>query len=725
MEVKARAPVANMLDVLDDDCLRLVLLATRRYPHDCWPPWFPFVATCRAVRKVQVEFGQRLESRTSLEDCASSLSLLRWAIDAGCPYPLSQSSDLLCLFAAKHGCLEVLQYARTLGCPWQELDRTGLDEPRGTCAEAARAGHIGILKYCRLQGCPWGHGVMASAARMGHMDVLNWLREAGCPSSPDVACAAAEDGKLDVLRWLHEQGADMSTACEGAMSAAGALAVLKMAHNELGAPLRDTVVQAAAEAEEWECFKWLLEEGCKFELAGHNLHALWSSVIYATEDWDLVSLMHERGVPWHKIVMPLVISMFEDPLPKVKWLREHDCPLHPRAFFAAVENWDFDVIQYLHTAGVQWHEYELEGHSHNKSIQEEYLVEDHDRYWTYTAIGDLAVASGSVPNLEWLLERAPHCVIRGRALSDAARLGHFDMVAFLRLKKHFAWQEVGEEVDPLENSGHRSTIEHILHEHACDDSTLPDLIQMLRFVVDLGCPLRSSAYAVAAQLSDAAKSIHLMQWLRQAGCPLDARVGVQLVKAGIGKIFSRQQALNLGYHPSDIDYHGGSELNPTKVRLLWLKDQGCEWDQEMLIAAAGTGDTSVVEWLLSKGVSWGNGRAVMTAAAKGGHLKTVQWLRCQGCQWGAEVTIQAAAHGHETLLRWALRHGCRFDRRACFKAIQKRLKSSDVAGRDRRLARIMWWGEQRGFWVRKSGKLHKLLGFTSINENGHELVKDA
>ena len=99
--------------------------------------------------------------------------------------------------------------------------------------------------------------------------------------------------------------------------------------------------------------------------------------------------------------------------------------------------------------------------------------------------------------------------------------------------------------------------------------------------------------------------------------------------------------------------------------------------------------------------------------------------RGQGCQWSAEVTTQAAAHGHETLLRWALRHGCHFDRRACFKAIQKRLKSSDVAGRDRSLARIIWWGEQRGFWVRKSGKLHKLLGFTSINENGHELVKDA
>ena len=50
----------------------------------------------------------------------------------------------LCNFAAQYGHLEVLQWARLNGCPWDEL----------TCILAANNGHLDVLQWARLNGCP-------------------------------------------------------------------------------------------------------------------------------------------------------------------------------------------------------------------------------------------------------------------------------------------------------------------------------------------------------------------------------------------------------------------------------------------------------------------------------------------------------------------------------------------------------------------------------------------
>ena len=53
----------------------------------------------------------------------------------------------VCIIAAKHGHLEVLQWAREHGCPWNEW----------TCARAAQNGHLEVLQWALDNGCPWNH----------------------------------------------------------------------------------------------------------------------------------------------------------------------------------------------------------------------------------------------------------------------------------------------------------------------------------------------------------------------------------------------------------------------------------------------------------------------------------------------------------------------------------------------------------------------------------------
>ena len=78
----------------------------------------------------------------------------------------------ICQHAARDGYLEVLQWARASGCPWDEL----------TCIWAARNGHLEVLQWARANGCPWDEDTCAEAAENGHLEVLQWARANGCPS---------------------------------------------------------------------------------------------------------------------------------------------------------------------------------------------------------------------------------------------------------------------------------------------------------------------------------------------------------------------------------------------------------------------------------------------------------------------------------------------------------------------------------------------------------------
>ena len=53
--------------------------------------------------------------------------------------------DVICAFAAFGGHVDVLDWARDRGCPWDEE----------TCASAAEGGHLDVLRWARAKGCPW------------------------------------------------------------------------------------------------------------------------------------------------------------------------------------------------------------------------------------------------------------------------------------------------------------------------------------------------------------------------------------------------------------------------------------------------------------------------------------------------------------------------------------------------------------------------------------------
>ena len=125
----------------------------------------------------------------SICTCAAKfgqMDILQWARQNGCPW-----DEQTCTSAAENGHLEVLIWAQQNGCPWDEQ----------ACNIAAENGYLDVLIWAQRNGCPWDGCTCSKAAENGHLEVLIWAQQNGCPWDEETCSSAAENGHLDVLIW--------------------------------------------------------------------------------------------------------------------------------------------------------------------------------------------------------------------------------------------------------------------------------------------------------------------------------------------------------------------------------------------------------------------------------------------------------------------------------------------------------------------------------------------
>ncbi|KAG5179674.1 hypothetical protein JKP88DRAFT_349867 [Tribonema minus] len=121
---------------------------------------------------------QNLHLVTSIKHMASSVPLLAWAFDNGCP-----RNSVILWSAAARGDLAVLKFAHESDVPW------GMDYPWGaawrateTCSAAAQHGRVEALLWLRDNGAPWPATTLCQAAlRGGQLDLLHWACAHDCP----------------------------------------------------------------------------------------------------------------------------------------------------------------------------------------------------------------------------------------------------------------------------------------------------------------------------------------------------------------------------------------------------------------------------------------------------------------------------------------------------------------------------------------------------------------
>ena len=93
-----------------------------------------------------------------LSEFCTSVGRLAWAKENGCLRPRSHMTALLD------------------AAPWDTLSHL---DPPGVCAYAAFGGRLDVLQWAREHGCPWNETTPWFAAAGGHLQVLQWRGSTG------------------------------------------------------------------------------------------------------------------------------------------------------------------------------------------------------------------------------------------------------------------------------------------------------------------------------------------------------------------------------------------------------------------------------------------------------------------------------------------------------------------------------------------------------------------
>lgn len=121
--------------------------------------------------------------------------IMDYAYKNGCELPEDEAFSL-CDAGAYNGHFNVVKWARSHNCPWDEQ----------TFAYAAAYNNIEMVEWLYENGCPWDENTCYSSASFGNLDILKWVRARGCPWTKDTSYAAAINGHIHVIIWAFENG---------------------------------------------------------------------------------------------------------------------------------------------------------------------------------------------------------------------------------------------------------------------------------------------------------------------------------------------------------------------------------------------------------------------------------------------------------------------------------------------------------------------------------------
>ena len=90
--------------------------------------------------------------------------------------------------------------------------------------------------------------------------------------------------------------------------------------------------------------------------------------------------------------------------------------------------------------------------------------------------------------------------------------------------------------------------------------------------------------------------------------------------------------------------------------LQWARENGCPWDEDVLLNAARKGDLCVVQWTCENGLSLS--ADVFAQAARAGSIPVLEWLQEKECPWDERAEINARDFRRHEAAQWLFENGC-------------------------------------------------------------------
>ena len=180
------------------------------------------------------------------------LDLLDWA---NALRPAKLGGDRICAIAARRGHLDVLLWARRMGCA----------DPEYTLVWAIKGGHLSMVnRLIEVDGWrTFGGHCHYLLAKRGYLDVLRRINEDGRNHAAEMCIGAAKGGRLEVLEWLLDSGCDFHTDAWYCAAGRGHLKVLQWAARR-GFAWDKLVGYSAVINRRMDVLRWVVEDGHPF-----------------------------------------------------------------------------------------------------------------------------------------------------------------------------------------------------------------------------------------------------------------------------------------------------------------------------------------------------------------------------------------------------------------------------------------------------------------------------
>ena len=268
--------------------------------------------------------------------------------------PVTYKNDDACGRAARGGHIEVLQWLRAEGYPWDE----------SVCWRAAEGGQLDTLKWLHAQSAPWDSSTIEGATKHGRLDIIEWAREQHPPCPWGVGYAyheAAKSGHLHILKWLFAHGCPMPNGtgfdnpCEAVACGCGSIEVMQWlrAHD---VPWGRATYSAAGSGH-LDLLQWMYaQDPPPPPLDSDDLNNACEGCHLPTVQW-MRSL--DPPVVWDG--NECIRAAGSGNVELVKWLREQGRPWSSRGpnngldcMRNAAEYGHLDMVQYLLAQGCEW-----------------------------------------------------------------------------------------------------------------------------------------------------------------------------------------------------------------------------------------------------------------------------------------------------------------------------------------------------------------------------------
>ena len=298
---------------------------------------------------------------------------------------LYKAADLehVCLLAAKHGHLELLEW----------LHGRRLLSPSFVCTEAALKGHLAVIQWACSHGCEWDSWTFNAAASGGHLHILQWLKDQCCPPPSVDDIHVSGHGHADIIRWMVENGRD--------------------------AQLGVSTISQAARGGHWDVVWWL-----------HDIGSPWDgktcSEIARHGDVEMLRWARSRGCPWDEGTCIAAASAGH--LEVLQWARSNGCPWNGEVCARAAAGGHLKVLQWARSNGCPWSSKVCACAAARGHLEVLQWARSEGCMWDYrTCFG--AMQGGHLDTLKWAMLHK--CPSRGLTCDHAAERGDLEMVKWL------------------------------------------------------------------------------------------------------------------------------------------------------------------------------------------------------------------------------------------------------------------------------------------------------